>query len=107
MAEDQQASRQRFAHELLSPLTVILGSAEMLQKQSEGWPGYTRELLDLILTQGHRLQETLNALATSAEVEGNIVRVIWTNAQAGPEAASRDSAEAVGTVLSADDRPGG
>ena len=75
--EDTKAIRQRFAHALLSPLTVILGSVEMLKNQAAAWPDYAKELLELALAQGQRLQETLSDLIATAEVEGNTVRVSW------------------------------
>ena len=77
MVEDPNAIRQRFAHALLSPLTVILGSVEMLVNQAAEWPEYARELLQLALAQGQRLQGTLNDLIASAQVEDGVVRVSW------------------------------
>ncbi len=93
MSEGQQLLRQRFTHALLSPLTVVLGSAEVLQNSSEDWPAYARELLDLILTQGRRLQQTLDALVASAEVEGDVVRVCWTVPPAQPAEGAPDPIE--------------
>ena len=86
MVEDPNAIRQRIAHDLLSPLTVILGSVEMLRNQAEEWPEYVRELLQLALTQGQRLQETLNGLIASADVEGDVVRTSWVNPATLPPA---------------------
>ena len=80
--EDPKATRQRFAHALLNPLTVILGSVEMLKNQAATWPDYAKELLELALAQGQRLQEILSDLIATAEVEGNTVRVSWPASQA-------------------------
>lgn len=88
MTEDEQVTRQRFTHALLSPLTVILGSIEMLLNQAGDWPECNLELLRLAMAQGQRLQETLNTLIASAEVEGNTVRLCWVN-PATPQADSQ------------------
>jgi signal transduction histidine kinase len=77
MADDAKVTRQRFAHALLSPLTVILGSVEMLKNQAAAWPDYAKELLELALAQGQRLQSTLTDLIATAEIEGDTVRVSW------------------------------
>jgi len=106
MAKDQQTSQQRFAHALLSPLTVVLGAAETLQAQAEQWPPVAQELLDLILTHGRHLQRTLNRLVDSAEVEGAVVRTHWTDPAAGarPPAAQETPAERLPIRLAEADR---
>lgn len=77
MAEKQPGTKQRLAHALLSPLTVILGSAEMLQSQATAWSEQAQELLDLVLGQARRLQATLSELLATAEIEGDTVRLSW------------------------------
>jgi signal transduction histidine kinase len=77
MADDPTAIRQRFAHTLLSPLTVILGSLDMLLNQDTAWPGYAKEVLELALAQAHRLHDTLNQLLDAAEIENDTVLISW------------------------------
>ena len=94
MVEDPNAIRQRFAHALLSPLTVVLGSVEMLLNQSAEWPEYARELLQLALAQGQKLQGTLTDLIASARVEDGVVHVDWMHpATLPPPAAPPDTTE--------------
>lgn len=77
MPRDPKVTRQQFAHTLLSPLTVIRGSVEMLKNQDTMWPAYARELLGLALAQAQHLQDILNDLIATAEVDGDTVRVSW------------------------------
>jgi len=77
MVRDSSGPRRQLAHALLSPLTIILGAAETLDGQAEGWTPEAREMLGLILEQARRLQETLAGMATTAQVEGNLIRMRW------------------------------
>jgi signal transduction histidine kinase len=77
MNDDPKAIRQHFAHALLSPLTVVLGSLDMLLHQDTAWPGYAKEVLELALAQAQRLHDTLNDLLATAEVEDNTVLLSW------------------------------
>jgi K+-sensing histidine kinase KdpD len=87
MTEGTKATRQRFAHALLNPLTVILGSVEMLKDQAAAWPDYAKELLELAMAQAQWLQDTLSAMIATAEVEGDTVRVSWSAKPAAPAGA--------------------
>lgn len=84
MPEKERVLLQRFTHALMSPLTVILGSAEMLESRAMLWPEASRELLQLILSQARCLQETLAALVATAEVQGKKVQVSWAEAATCP-----------------------
>lgn len=84
MPEKEHLLLQRFTHALMSPLTVILGSAEMLASQAGLWPETSRELLELILSQARRLQETLDSLVAAAEVQGGVVQLSWSDLAASP-----------------------
>jgi len=77
MTEESKAVRQQLAHALLSPLTVILGSLDMLLNQETAWPGYAREVLGLAMAQAQRLHDTLNELLMTAEVHGRTVSLSW------------------------------
>lgn len=79
MTDDEKTTLQRFTHVLLSPLTVVLGTVEMLLNQAEEWPEYCQEMLQLALAQGQRLQETLTDLIASAQVNGDRVCLSWVN----------------------------
>ncbi len=89
MAEDVLEARRRFAHALLSPLTVILGAAETLVNQAPPGDPLLREMAELVLENARRLLVTLNHLAETAEVRGNSVYAQWAEgeeraAPAGP-----------------------
>jgi len=77
MVEDNKFVRQSLAHALLSPLTVILGSLDMLLNQEDTWPGYAIEILELALVQAQRLQDTLDDLLSTAKVQDNTVLLSW------------------------------
>jgi signal transduction histidine kinase len=77
MIEDPKIVRQRFAHALLSPLTVVLGSLDVLLNQSAAWPDPVKEVLQLAMAQTHRLHDTLNDLLATVEVDGNTVHMTW------------------------------
>ncbi len=77
MAEDPLESRRRFAHALLSPLTVILGAAETLLRQAASSEPLLREMAELILAQAQRLHSTLSRLAETAEVHGRSIYAEW------------------------------
>lgn len=79
MTDDEKTTLQRFTHALLSPLTVVLGTIEMLQNQADDWPEYCQEMLQLALAQGQRLQTTLTSLIASAQVNGSTVCLFWVN----------------------------
>lgn len=66
-----EANQQRFlaraAHQLKTPITAIMGSAELLDTGGEEDPAARRRLLDHILSEGRRMQrlsETLLRLAS-------------------------------------------
>ena len=77
MVEDDKFVRQSIAHALLSPLTVILGSLEMLLNQEGDWPGYAVEIMELAMAQAQRLHDTLDALLSTAEVQDDTVLLYW------------------------------
>jgi signal transduction histidine kinase len=77
MVADEEFVRQSLVHALLSPLTVILGSLDMLLNQENAWPGYAVEILELALAQAQRLQEALDTLLSTAEVKDNTVLLSW------------------------------
>lgn len=90
---DSQALQQRFTHALLSPLTVILGSLEMLLNQDAAWPGYAQEVLELALAQAQRLHDTLDDLLATAEIKDRTVLLSW-SFPATPHVPDPDSASA-------------
>ncbi|MGC8874829.1 MAG: response regulator [Chloroflexia bacterium] len=101
MAEDALEDRRRFAHTLLSPLTVILGAAETLANQIPPEEPMLREMAELILEHARRLHTTLNRLAETAEVRGSSVHAQWreeekTDGSAGPVEATLQTPAAIG-----------
>lgn len=77
MEEKPSASRRRFAHKLLGPLTIILGAAETLARQADAWSPTAKELLELIAEQSFRLQEVLEILVEAAQVKGTTITTEW------------------------------
>lgn len=96
MAEDALEARRRFAHALLSPLTVILGAAETLVNQAPPADPLLREMAGLILEHARRLHTTLNRLAETAQVRGNSVYAQWAEEEEPPAPAGAAEAATAG-----------
>ena len=75
------------AHELRTPLAVVLGMAEILR---DGWAGLSEErrlhLVDLIAQQAHQLKRVVRTLLTLSRIEAGVL---------GAEPVSFDASELV------------
>lgn len=65
---NQQRFLARAAHELRTPITAIVGAAELLLTGGEEDPEARRRFLEHILSEGHRMQRLSNTLLRLARV---------------------------------------
>lgn len=57
------------SHELKTPLTAIMGGAEMLNEDRDQFNEQQREILDIVVQNGHRLKELINDLLDLSRLE--------------------------------------
>jgi PAS domain S-box-containing protein len=72
MASLKSSFLANMSHEIRTPLTSILGFSQILLEEMVG---EEREMLDLIVRNGHRLMETLNSVLELARLESDGIRL--------------------------------
>jgi signal transduction histidine kinase len=80
LAEIDRAKTTFFSnvsHELRTPLTLMLSPVEELLARSENRPPAERELLDLVLRNGLRLQKLVNTLLDFSRIEAGRMRAAF------------------------------
>jgi signal transduction histidine kinase len=71
------------SHELRTPLTTVIGFADLLGRQFDtASPEEQREMIDLIIEQGHQLRALIEDLVDASRVEFGTLRVDCTDVDA-------------------------
>jgi len=80
LAEIDRAKTTFFSnvsHELRTPLTLMLSPVEELMARADNRPPAERELLDLVLRNGLRLQKLVNTLLDFSRIEAGRMRAVF------------------------------
>ena len=72
MSRLKSAFLANMSHEIRTPLTAIIGFADLLRETIEG---PAAELLEMIRTSGHRLEETLTSVLDLAQLESGVMHL--------------------------------